>query len=307
MLYAGILTEYPRHPRIWMSYGHALKTAGHQERAIEAYRRSLELEPGFGEVWWSLANLKTFRFPAEDLATMRRELQTPDLAAEDRQHLEFAHRQGAGGRGRIRGLVRPLPAGQRAAPREPGHTALTTPRRGWRASATATPANSSNGAQGAGCDAPDPIFIVGLPRAGSTLLEQILSSHSAVEGTMELPEITSMTRALRKPGRRRPVHALPRRARVDGCRRPARAGRTLPAPYPHPAQDGRAVLHRQDAEQLPAYRADPADAAQRQDHRRAPAPAGVLLLRLQAALRARAELHLRASTTSAATTATTSS
>ena len=61
-LYQQILQVYPQQPRIWMSYGHALKTAGHQDRAIEAYRRSLRLEPGSGEVWWSLANLKTFRF-----------------------------------------------------------------------------------------------------------------------------------------------------------------------------------------------------------------------------------------------------
>src|SRR5690606_19973742 len=77
-------------PKVWMSYGHALKTAGHTQCAIAAYRRSLAREPSFGEVWWSLANLKTFRFDADDLAAMRRQLARTDLAADDRLHLEFA-------------------------------------------------------------------------------------------------------------------------------------------------------------------------------------------------------------------------
>jgi tetratricopeptide (TPR) repeat protein len=89
-IYADLLQRYPGNPKIWMSYGHALKTAGHGARAITAYRRSLELEPSFGEVWWSLANLKTFRFSAVDLTLMREQLARADLADEDRLHLQFA-------------------------------------------------------------------------------------------------------------------------------------------------------------------------------------------------------------------------
>ena len=76
-LYAGILGEYPNNAKIWLSYGHALKTAGMQARAIDAYRKALQLEPAFGEAWWSLANLKTFRFDADDVQLMRRQLQLP--------------------------------------------------------------------------------------------------------------------------------------------------------------------------------------------------------------------------------------
>lgn len=89
-IYADLLKAYPDTPKLWVSYGHALKTAGHAERAIAAYRRSLELEPSFGEVWWSLANLKTFRFSAGELATMRAQLARAGLAESDRLHLEFA-------------------------------------------------------------------------------------------------------------------------------------------------------------------------------------------------------------------------
>jgi tetratricopeptide (TPR) repeat protein len=89
-IYAELLEHYPRNAKVWVSHGHALKTAGHTERAIAAYRHGLELEPSFGEVWWSLANLKTFRFSVEELAAMRRQLAREDLAEDDRLHLEFA-------------------------------------------------------------------------------------------------------------------------------------------------------------------------------------------------------------------------
>ena len=89
-LYTGILGEFPNNAKIWLSYGHALKTAGMQARAIDAYRKALQLEPAFGEAWWSLANLKTVRFDADDVQLMRGQLQLPQLDPEHRYHLEFA-------------------------------------------------------------------------------------------------------------------------------------------------------------------------------------------------------------------------
>ena len=152
----------------------------------------------------------------------------------------------------------------------------------------------------------DPIFIVGLPRSGSTLIEQILSSHSQVEGTMELPDIAAIARSSRARGASSAAR-YPRARSPHSSRDELRAlGDDYLARHAHPAQDRRAVLHRQDAEQLPAHRPDPSDPAERQDHRCAPPSAGLLLLRLQAAFRARPELHLRPRRTSAATTATTS-
>jgi predicted Zn-dependent protease len=198
-LYSNILKDYPDHPRIWMSYAHALKTAGHQQRAIEGYRRSLELDPACGEVWWSLANLKTVRFSAADLDAMRRELARPDLAEKDRQHLEFAVGKALEDDADYEASFQHYLEGNRLRNLTLRYDANDTRARVARIKSSYTreffDRRSNWGAQAA-----DPIFIVGLPRAGSTLLEQILASHSAVEGTMELPEITSITRELRGQG-----------------------------------------------------------------------------------------------------------
>ena len=196
-IYSDILDEYPDQSKIWMSYGHALKTHGDTGRAIEAYRRCTQLEPAFGEAWWSLANLKTFRFEANDIATMRRELERVDLDPEHRLHLEFAlgkaledERDYAASFGHYeRGNALRLATNP--------YDADDTTKRTRRAKQTYTRAFFEERV-GWGCGARDPIFIVGLPRAGSTLIEQILSSHSMIEGTTELPEIISTTRVLRK-------------------------------------------------------------------------------------------------------------
>ena len=198
-LYQDILVQYPRHPKIWMSYGHALKTAGHVERAIAAYRNSLQLQPDFGEVWWSLANLKTFRFTDDDVATMRTALDTPGLGSEDRQHLEFAIGKALEDAGEYETSFGHYQRGNDLRRASLHYDADDTSARVARIKRSYTRDFFAQ-RQGGGASAPDPIFIVGLPRAGSTLLEQILSSHSAVEGTMELPEITSITRALRQQG-----------------------------------------------------------------------------------------------------------
>ena len=198
-LYQQILEVYPQHPRIWMSYGHALKTAGHQDRAIAAYRRSLRLEPGSGEVWWSLANLKTFRFSTEDLSVMRGQLAVPGLASENRQHLEFAIGKALEDEGEYEASFKHYQQGNALRHSMLSYKAADTSARVARIKRSYT-REFFEQRSGFGADAPDPIFIVGLPRAGSTLLEQILSSHSAVEGTMELPEVTSITRELRGQG-----------------------------------------------------------------------------------------------------------
>ena len=196
-LYAQILKEYPQQARIWLSYGHALKTAGAQDQAIDAYRRCAALEPSFGEAWWSLANLKTFRFSAAEIEDMRAQLQLQQLDPEQRLQFEFALAKAledealyaesfdhyARGNGLRRGLIL----------YDPEDTAT----RVRRSRSMCTPAFFAQRAH-VGCSARDPIFILGLPRSGSTLIEQILASHSAVEGTMELPEIISMTRVLRQ-------------------------------------------------------------------------------------------------------------
>ena len=198
-LYAELLAQYPRNPKVWMSYGHALKTAGHGQRAIDAYRRSLALEPSFGEVWWSLANLKTLRFGADDLAAMRAQLARTDLGEDDRLHLEFAVGKALEDAGEYETSFRHYAQGNAIRRTQLHYSADDTSERVRHIRQRYTGEFFSARA-GAGSPARDPIFVVGLPRAGSTLIEQILSSHSQVEGTMELPEVTSITRMLRGQG-----------------------------------------------------------------------------------------------------------
>jgi len=196
-LYDALLREYPRHARIWMSYGHALKTAGFSDRAIEAYRTSIALDTGHGDAWWSLANLKTFRFSADDLDAMQRQLQRPDLDAKHRLHFEFAVGKALEDAGEYEASFQHYLRGNALRRDLVPYSADDTTARMRRAKRTFT-SEFFTRQSGSGCTAPDPIFIVGLPRAGSTLLEQILSSHSAVEGTMELPELIALTRVLRR-------------------------------------------------------------------------------------------------------------
>ena len=198
-IYADLLRRYPGNPKVWMSYGHALKTAGQGERAISAYRSSLELEPSFGEVWWSLANLKTFRFSADELASMRRQLARTDLSDEDRLHLEFAVGKALEDEGEFEPSFRHYAQGNAIRRAQLHYRADDTSARVHHIREHYT-ADFFAARRGAGSPARDPIFIVGLPRSGSTLIEQILSSHSQVEGTMELPEVTSITRMLRGQG-----------------------------------------------------------------------------------------------------------
>lgn len=198
-IYTDLLEHYPRNAKVWVSYGHALKTAGHGERAIDAYRRSLELEPSFGEVWWSLANLKTFRFSADDLAAMRRQLAHTDLAEDDRLHLEFAVAKALEDAGEYEPSFRHYARGNAIRRAQLHYSADDTHARVQHIREHYT-RDFFAARAGAGSLARDPIFVVGLPRAGSTLIEQILSSHSQVEGTMELPEVTSITRMLRGQG-----------------------------------------------------------------------------------------------------------
>ncbi len=194
-VYAGVLSEYPNQAKAWMSYGHALKAAGRSEECVAAYRRCIELQPGFGEAWWSLANLKTHRFTDGERATMREQLAREDLGVEDRLHFEFTlgkAEEDAGhhavsfkhyeaGNGLRRSMVRHDPDDY-TRHLEHSRQVLT---REFMASR-----------RDCGDPAADPILVLGLPRAGSTLIEQILASHPQVEGTMELPDVIAIARSL---------------------------------------------------------------------------------------------------------------
>ena len=194
-IYASVLAEYPNQAKVWMSYGHSLKAAGEQEESIRAYRKSIELAQNLGEAYWSLANLKTFRFSTVELDAMRAQLDRASLSHEDRFHFHFAIGKALEDAGAYSESFEHYAKGNELRRAAIKYDADANSAHVRRSRAVFTRQFFGERA-GAGCDAPDPIFIVGLPRAGSTLLEQILSSHSQVEGTMELPDMVSLARAL---------------------------------------------------------------------------------------------------------------
>jgi tetratricopeptide (TPR) repeat protein len=188
-LFEDVLAARPDQPRIWTSYGHSLKTVGRQDDSVAAYRRAIDLEPRLGEAWWSLANLKTVRFGAEDIAAMEAALARDDLSAEDRFHLHFALGKAQEDARAYEPSFAHYAEGNRLRRSAIEHVPAT--RRVERMRAMLTPDVFAARA-GQGDPARDPIFVLGMPRAGSTLIEQILSSHSAVEGTQELPDIRAI-------------------------------------------------------------------------------------------------------------------
>lgn len=194
-IYAEVVKEYPTNAKVWMSYGHALKTAGQQGECVSTYRRAIELSPRLGEAYWSLANLKTFRFGAADVAAMQEQLRRNDLSEEDRFHFHFSLGKAFEDAREYARSFEHYERGNSLRRAMVHYDADETSQQVQRSKQLLT-SEFFAAREGRGSPAPDPIFIVGLPRAGSTLLEQILSSHPLVEGTMELPDIIDMARSL---------------------------------------------------------------------------------------------------------------
>jgi tetratricopeptide (TPR) repeat protein len=169
-----------------------LKTVGRQAEGIAAYRKAIELQPTLGDAWWSLANLKTVRFDESDLAAMQSALETAGLNDEDRFHLDFALGKALHDAGRAAEAFAHYAKANalrlKSQPYRPEEISNSIERCIAAFSAEAFAERPG------GCAAADPLFIVGMPRAGSTLLEQILSSHSVVEGTSELPDLPLLAR-----------------------------------------------------------------------------------------------------------------
>jgi tetratricopeptide (TPR) repeat protein len=193
--YGSVLQDFPAQPKVWMSYGHGLKTLGRQAEAVAAYDRALDLMPTLGEAWWSLANLKTVRFTAQQVAAMRAALARDGISDEDRFHLGFALGKALEDAGEdaeaFRRYAEANALRRQALRYDPGETTEH-----MRRSKALLTRGFFDARAGHGASAADPIFIVGLPRAGSTLIEQILSSHSQVEGTQELPDIIAIARRI---------------------------------------------------------------------------------------------------------------
>jgi len=211
---AEVTAAFPDQPRGWLILGNTLRTLGRAEAAEAAFQRCLDLDPDCAEAWWSLANLKAYRFSTGALAAMQARLARADLAPSDRSLLGFAlakAREDAGDDAAAFALYAEANALQRAL--RP-YDADATHAFVQRAKALFT-AEFFAARAGWGEPAEGPIFIVGLPRSGSTLVEQILASHPRVEGTRELADVQQMADWVAAQGPAPypgPLAALPRAA-----------------------------------------------------------------------------------------------
>ena len=292
-IYAELLREYPSHAKVWLSYGHTLKT-GQRQEGVAAYRRSIALEPAFGEAYWSLANLKTFRFAPDEVAAMEAQVGGPAPSATRTAALALRARQGLRGRRRVRGVVlrtttkanraaaraRPLRRGgtteRTAAPRATLFTReFFAARAGGGLSGARPDLHRRPAARGFDADRADPCQ----PFAGR--------GHDGVAGTWRMARDAAASRESQA------VDAYPETA--------GHAGRRERRDWASSISRGTRIQRKTDRpffiDKMPnnfaAHRHDPSDPAEREDHRRPPASAWLLLFQLQAALCARPALCLQ--------------
>src|SRR5215469_6977778 len=194
-LYRQVLRETPQDAEVHMSVAHALKTTGELQQAVEAYREAVRVRPECGEAYWSLANLKTYRFSEEELARMRAAEALPGIRPADGFHLCFALGKALEDRGEYAESFAYYERGNRLKKTACRYRSGIT-ERNLRLQKAVCTAEFFAARSGFGSDSRAPILIVGLPRSGSTLIEQILASHSQVEGTMELADIPRLVQEL---------------------------------------------------------------------------------------------------------------
>lgn len=184
--YGRAVAISPDAPVLQMGYAHALKTVGDQAGALNAYRAAAKAKPSFGEVYWSMANLKIFKFEDEEVDAMEYQVEDGDLSESEEVHFRFALGKAWEDKGEYDKAWHFYDTGNKLNRMLVDHDPLELEMK-QESIIEVFDREFLEKNQGNGCQDPDPIFIVGLPRSGSTLVEQILSSHSQVEGTSELP------------------------------------------------------------------------------------------------------------------------
>jgi len=194
-IFRDLLAGAPEPADLHLSMAHALKTLGKQAEAIQSYRAAAETRPAFGDAYWSLANLKTYHFTEEEFTRMRADEARAGTSVTDQIHLCFALGKALEDRGDYREAFHYYARGN-ALMKRCGRYQPEALERVLQAQTRLCTRQFFAERAGSGSDRSDPIFIVGLPRSGSTLLEQILASHSQVDGTMELADIPRLVHQL---------------------------------------------------------------------------------------------------------------
>jgi len=196
-LFDSVLAKHPNDPATLTSKGHALKTYGRRDDAVTAYKNACSASPSHGDAYYGLANLKTYRFTDAEVERMKEEESRGGATHYNRIQLCFSLGKAFEDREDFDAAFSYYERGNTLKRTQSRYDADQMTEEMTRQKDCCKPALFTQQA-GKGCPAPDPIFIVGLPRAGSTLLEQILASHSQVDGTLELPNILAMAHRLRR-------------------------------------------------------------------------------------------------------------
>jgi len=195
-MYRQLLATSPESFGLHVALGHSLQSLGRRKEAIASYRRAAAIRPSFGDAYWSLANLKTYRFSLDEIAQMR--AQEADADPVDRYHLCYALGKAYEDRSEYAQSWQFYERGNALKRAESSYRPKVT-EMNTRKQIEVCTAEFFSARAGVGAADPDPIFILGLPRSGTTLVEQVLASHSQVDGTQELPEIPRIVRSLEGP------------------------------------------------------------------------------------------------------------
>ena len=195
-IYNEVLNQSPNQNKLFVMRGHAQKTIGLVDEAIESYKKAYQLQPDYGDAYWSLANTKTYDFSDDELSMMENYESADHTSRNDRIHICFALGKAFEDRGNYKKSFKHYARGNDLKRQSVRHTGSYLEKR-CSAQIEVCTAELFAQKKELGFAAADPIFIVGLPRAGSTLLEQILASHSQVDGTLELPNIIALAQRLR--------------------------------------------------------------------------------------------------------------
>jgi tetratricopeptide (TPR) repeat protein len=198
-VWRALTQDYPAQINCWTRYGHALRLTGRRDEGIAAYRKVIAIDPSNGGAWWSLADLKTYRFDDADVAQMEAQLAGPGLAADDRTQLHFALGKAHADRKLHETSFGHYAKGNALHRLSIKHDPEVLSAYVARCRRVFT-AEFFERRAGFGCAEPGPVFVVGMMRSGSTLVEQILASHSQIEGTRELSDLAAISRELQASG-----------------------------------------------------------------------------------------------------------